>query len=40
MAEADRGPEIRCDGVSRTFGEGARAVQAVAPLSLVFSRGA
>lgn len=38
MAEAE-GPEIRCDGVSRTFGEGARAVQAVAPLSLVFEPG-
>jgi NitT/TauT family transport system ATP-binding protein len=38
MAEAI-GPEIRCEEVSRSFGEGARAVQAVAPLSLLFEPG-
>lgn len=41
MAEVSRasGPEIGCAGVAKTFGAGAAAIEAVAPLSLTFAAG-
>jgi len=39
MAEPARGPEIRCAGLTRVFGHGPGAVDAVAPLDLTFAAG-